>query len=183
MSRRWQGVVVHRFGLIPHDASIARTVRMVEASVAREGSLMRLTYAVDPAAAVIWPAPLPPARADGLWRATCFELFLRLDDDERYVEFNFAPSGAWAAYAFDGYRDGMAALACPTPTIQRTPDGVQVALDIGGLPRGELRMALTAVIAEEDGGRSFWSLAHPPGPPDFHHQACFAARLPAPATP
>ena len=53
---------------------------------------------------------MEPARTDELWRSTCFELFLRFDDDERYVEFNFSPSTRWAAYAFDGYREGMAEL-------------------------------------------------------------------------
>ena len=127
-----------------------------------------------------WPALAHPVRTDDLWRTTCFELFLRFDDDERYVEFNFSPSTQWAIYAFDGYREGMTALNLAPPVIERTPDGVFVTLDLTGLPRGGLAMALTAVIEEEGGVKSYWSLAHPPGPPDFHHPACFAARLPAP---
>ena len=37
---------------------------------------------------------------------------------------------------------------------------------------------LTAVIEEEDGTKSYWALAHPDGPPDFHDPSCFLARLP-----
>ena len=89
----------------------------------------------------------------------------------------------WAAYAFDGYRDGMTPLAVAPPVIGRLPDGIQVTCDLSGLPHGASRMALTAVIEEEGGAKSYWSLAHPPGAPDFHHPACFAARLPAPEVP
>ena len=44
-------------------------------------------------------------------------------------------------------------------------------------------VALSAVIEETDGAKSYWALAHPPGPPDFHHPDCFALTLPAPDTP
>lgn len=47
-------------------------------------------------------------RADDLWRHTCFEAFVRVGDGKAYHEFNFAPSGAWNAYRFLDYRDGMA---------------------------------------------------------------------------
>ncbi len=46
-------------------------------------------------------------RADDLWQDTCFEVFLRASPESPYYEFNFAPSGQWAAYRFDRYRSGM----------------------------------------------------------------------------
>lgn len=55
------------------------------------------------------------------------------------------------------------------------------------LPSGELDsvavIALSAVIEETGGHKSYWALAHPPGQPDFHHPTCFAATLPAPSEP
>ena len=48
-----------------------------------------------------------PVRRDELWRTTCFEAFVMTEGDSRYREFNFAPSGAWAAYAFSRYRQGL----------------------------------------------------------------------------
>jgi hypothetical protein len=38
------------------------------------------------------------------------------------------------------------------------------------------------VIEAADGGKSYWALAHPPGRPDFHHAAGFAAHLPSDET-
>jgi hypothetical protein len=52
------------------------------------------------------------------------------------------------------------------------------------LPPNELdsmaSIALSAVIEEADGTKSYWALRHPPGPPDFHHPDCFALNLGAP---
>jgi hypothetical protein len=42
--------------------------------------------------------------ADDLFRG------LRADCADGYVEYNLSPSGAWAAYRFDGYREGMRGL-------------------------------------------------------------------------
>jgi len=172
------------FSLVPHPDYPPLTVRAVEVEVLGGSDDVQLTYVVRAADKVVFPARARPSRADELWRTTCFELFLGFDDEERYVEFNFSPSTRWAAYAFDGYREGMAPLGRDVaPHIERSPSGVGVDCDLGGLPHGELRMGLSAVIEEEGGVRSFWALAHPPGAPDFHHPACFAARLPAPACP
>ncbi len=42
-------------------------------------------------------------------------------------------------------------------------------------------LGLSAVIQEVDGTKSYWALAHAPGPPDFHNPDCFIATLPAPS--
>lgn len=52
--------------------------------------------------------PDPKAgRKDELWRHTCFEAFVRAGASSAYHEFNLAPSGDWACYRFDDYRQGM----------------------------------------------------------------------------
>jgi hypothetical protein len=48
-----------------------------------------------------------PARTDGLWKHTCFELFVGTAGDAGYYEFNLSPSRDWACYRFHGYREGM----------------------------------------------------------------------------
>jgi hypothetical protein len=48
------------------------------------------------------------------------------------------------------------------------------------LPMNEpWHLGLSAVIEERKGAKSYWALAHPAGPPDFHHPDCFAAELAA----
>ena len=168
------------YRLVPHPDHPPLAVNGVTIEVLGGQDDVLLTYRVAGADRVVPQPWRAPGRADELWRTTCFELFLRLDA-ARYVEFNFSPSTRWAAYAFSGYRNGMTPLPRDVdPFIERLEDGVEVDCDLGGLPLGPLAMSLSAVIEEEGGVKSFWALAHAPGPPDFHNPACFIATLPAP---
>lgn len=134
------------------------------------------------------PAPSSPDRVDGLWRRTCFEAFVRAEGAEGYYEFNFAPSGQWAAYSFHRYRQGMqpaAGIGAPAIALNATRQGFELTaalqLDrVADLPRAATwRLGLSAVIEAADGGVSYWALAHPPGKADFHHADCFALELAA----
>jgi len=122
-------------------------------------------------------------RADELWRHTCFEAFIALGDGA-YYEFNASPSTQWALYRFDGYRAGMEiahALPHPELTIERGAGRFDLTtrLRMPGLPH-TARMGLSAVIEAADGAKSYWSLKHPEGKPDFHHADGFALELPEP---
>ena len=138
-------------------------------------------YRVDCAASLLALPSLQLAdRTDGLWQHTCFEAFIR-QGKSGYAEFNFSPSGQWAAYDFDSYRAGMQTREMSPPRIEIEPSDAQFGLtasfDSTGLSGA---LALSAVIEEADGTKSYWALAHAEGRPDFHHGACFAATLPAP---
>ncbi|MCM8729984.1 DOMON-like domain-containing protein [Hephaestia sp. GCM10023244] len=169
------------FDLVPHSDHPPLRVRGVRAELRSTRGGIALRYRVDGAGQLVVPAATAPERADALWRTTCFELFLKPADEAGYVEFNFSPSTCWAAYRFDAHRDGMRDLErAAAPKIDRFADGVDVACDLGGVASGPLLMGLTAVIEEEGGHTSYWALAHPDGPPDFHDPDCFVARLAAP---
>jgi hypothetical protein len=173
-------VSVPTYHLKPHPDHAPALVDSVQVEVWGSRTDLMLRYHVGGRSKLIWPQAADPTRADGLWRTTCFELFLRPDDHEQYFEFNFSPSKRWAAYAFTSYRKDMVPLEVDTPPdIEPFPGGVEANCLLDRLPRGALQMALAAVIEEEGGVKSYWSLAHPPGLPDFHHPACFTARLPA----
>lgn len=137
---------------------------------------------------LILPPPAAPERTDGLWQQTCAELFLRDEGSGHYFEFNFAPSGAWAAYRFSDYRHGMAPLEMSAPLISLTLPGarhaatrVSASFDSDQIrDGGPWHIGLSMVIAESDGTKSYWALRHPPGKPDFHHKHCFAIKLPPP---
>lgn len=133
---------------------------------------------------VHFPEVTQPERTDGLWKDTCFELFCRPADEGSYVEFNFAPSRQWAAYAFTGYRAGMTELACAPPQINCTAGEdifeMTVTLDLPESFRTvDVMAGLSAVVADKQGRTAYWALAHPPGKADFHHKDCFALQLEA----
>ena len=170
--------------LEPHPATPPGAVKYVNVQVRREQRGLGLLYIVegDPTR-ILLPAPQAPCRAEDLWQTTCFELFVR-DAGEAYREFNFSPSGQWSAYAFQDYRAGRESLALndpPTATILvPEPFGIMLVASVQMEFEPKARLALSAVIEETDGTKSYWALAHPPGDkPDFHDPACFTLELPA----
>jgi len=163
----------------------------IEAEAQRgPGGRLRLLYVVTgDAGAILFPAPAAPGRADGLWRHTCFEAFVRAPSEAGYLELNFSPSGEWAAYRFSDYRAGIMPIdALPPPEIEAQQDGgryifaasLDLAPVLGRLAEGLWQLGLAAVIETRDGGKSYWAVEHPPGEPDFHHRDCFALELPPP---
>jgi hypothetical protein len=168
------------------DSACAAAVRIEVDASRPHPDVLALRYSVIGAiGALRLPPRAAPARADELWKHTCFEAFLRAPQDEAYYEFNFSPSTLWAAYRFSGYREGMTVAGeAAAPDIEtHSADGaytLSVSLDLGGLrlPRDDAwRLALSAVIEEQNGRKSYWALAHPPGRPDFHHAHGFACAL------
>jgi hypothetical protein len=172
--------------LVRHPIAEAAAVSALEARADRDGARLSLSYvlAADLARLAI-PARVAAARADELWRHTCFEAFVRAAASDAYLELNFAPSTAWAAYRFAGYRDGMrnAEIAPPEIDFATAADRLTLtaSVDLSTLPdlaaAARWRIALTAVIEDAAGALSYWSLAHAPGRPDFHHSAGFEAEL------
>lgn len=128
--------------------------------------------------------PRAPARADGLWKTTCFELFLRPSGQSTYFEFNFSPSSEWAVYRFADVRTGMRDLDLPSaPEIFLDASDSHFALEVTLALPDQLQGAgfdagISAVIEDVNGTKSYWALAHPPGAPDFHAPDCFVAQLP-----
>lgn len=167
--------------LLPHASTACDFIDALSVQAHSSGDSLRLTYVVSgDVQRLTVPESRPPARTDGLWRATCFEIFLRPAAADAYQEFNFSPSGEWAAYSFTGYRQGMTALAQPRPPLiacVRTAQRLEVDVQFHSplLIRPHLRAALAAVLKHSDGRISYWALAHPAAKPDFHDAAGFVA--------
>jgi hypothetical protein len=166
---------IHR--LVAHPARPARRVKGVNVTTRflPEGELM-LRWRIEGARDLVLPAYSGAGRGDDLWKTTCFELFIA-HAGGAYREFNFSPSGRWAAYDFSSFRqsEGNSDLRdSPHVSVERgeeiTVATVRVPIDaLGGARRG----ALTAVIEEEGGVTSFWAPAHGGDQPDFHDHSCF----------
>lgn len=138
------------------------------------------------------PAPTLPRASDGLWQHTCFEAFVAVPGEAAYREFNFSPSGQWAAYRFGGerVRDTVAEASQlpfePLIEVTREPhklvQEVWIARSALPVPKtGQtLQLGLSAVLEDTRGRLSYWALTHPAAQPDFHHRGGFALTLPSP---
>ena len=177
------------YRLKPHPSQPPRAIASVDVRWTEfvDGRLM-LRWHVDGQAALAVPGFGGTGRGDNLWEATCFELFVAGPQGTGYREYNFSPSQRWAAYGFDGYRDGRRDLDMAEPPIISHASGDQLFVQTVTLPdsvlAGGVVVGLNAVIEEKCGRKSYWALAHPAGDaPDFHDPACFAMRLDAPDAP
>ena len=176
-----------RVELKPHPDAASSAVSSIEAEVARDWTYgVAITFRVrGDLSRICLPGRAEPKHVDGLWRTTCFEVFLGDAGGEAYCEFNLSPSTEFASYEFDRYREGMTGGSCAPPAITTSMRACQYelstelnfrrAVKVHG--EGPLRLGVSAVIEEASGAKSYWALAHPPGKPDFHHADSFALEL------
>ena len=187
--------------LLGHPDIPSAAVRRVAACAEAAGpdSLrFRWVLEADPQRVLIPPPAADAGRTDGLWGHTCFEAFVGLPDSPRYLELNFSPSGQWAAYGFDSYRQGMAPVleAAPQLALRRGAERLELQAEVQlggnlaspGRDRSagggrSLRIALSTVVEDREGRLSYWALRHPAGRPDFHHPESFTLALELPSHP
>jgi hypothetical protein len=166
--------------LKPHSTSAAGPVTELSVAITRPSPvLLSLEYRlVGELPLLRLPEPRPPVRSDGLWRHSCFEAFIGHMPASHYWEYNFSPSGAWAAYHFTAYREGMAPLLKGSPPVTRSRIAREVLefsvlLDLTWLARAPdsvgLRLGISAVVEDRDRTLTYWALEHPSEKPDFHH--------------
>jgi len=169
----------------------SQAIHGVEASISlRADSTLAISYRlIADINRLCIPLAAVTRRVDGLWQHTCFEAFIQTNASPDYYEFNFSPSGEWAAYSFRGYRDGRPFYddgLSPEIVVRCDADKIEldavVRLDrLPALRRGSLlRLGLSAVIESSDGALSYWALKHPADKPDFHHPDSLALELALP---
>jgi hypothetical protein len=185
--------------LLPHPDTPSGMVRRVAACAEPLGpDLLRFRYVLEADLQLIRipPRVTDPGRIDKLWAHTCFEAFLGVAASAQYLELNFSPSGQWAAYRFDSYRQGMAPAleGAPRLALRRGGERLELQAEVrlgrslpvpghgaedgpGASGDRRWRVALSAVVEDREGRLSYWALRHPSGRPDFHHPESFSLAL------
>ena len=172
--------------LVLHPATPGGAVSGIAVAIERDGSDLRLSYRLEgDIARLQLPEPAEAMRTDSLWQHSCFEAFLKPDDGDRYYEFNFAPSSAWAVYGFAARRGDRELPEVAVPAIASRRDAgtfeMTVRLSLGGLPQlaqaPALDAGICAVIEDARGLLTYWALAHASREPDFHDPATFRLRI------
>ncbi len=178
---------MHSRRLQPHPATRPNCVDSIQVDIAVLASgALRLSYTLSgDLNGLRIPAHEVAARADGLWRHTCFEAFIRAEESPAYREFNFSPAGLWQAYAFTDYRAGGLLEPAIAPDIACWSEPgcltLQATIPPQDLPPGaRLQLGLTAVVEGVDDSIGYWALQHAAGKADFHHPDTFTLELALP---
>ena len=179
--------VEHWIDLRCHPSTRHEAVRAIQALARRSANAeLHMTFRLDgDISRIRIPSPSVPRFSTDLWRKTCFEAFIAVEGQRGYHEFNFAPSGEWAVYAFEDYRDGgpfANEMIRPAIGVRCTSSRLELDafLRLDGLSSinsyAPLRIGLSAVIEASD-GFSYWALRHPGNKPDFHDADGFTLLL------
>lgn len=160
--------------LMLHRTCDLGPIRAVTASITATPEGCEVEFRLDGRAdAITLPPPGPSIRTDNLWHTTCFEIFWQPVGGSYYREFNLSPSGRWAAYDFDSFREGMRDAPVEAISLNCSHDEAGLVLKAtitADLP-SPAQVALNAIVEHVDGGKQFWALAFPPGSPEFHSEA------------
>jgi hypothetical protein len=122
------------------------------------------------------PAPnTSDKRLDNLWKRTCFETFVKSNDQLNYFEINASPTGDWALYKFSDYHADMAdASEVREFRVQSSADQKELkcwyTIDLKklGLPNKNLDIGLSCILENNEKKLSFWAVNHKKEKPDFH---------------
>jgi hypothetical protein len=174
--------------LIRHPSTPCDAISRIEADAERsaDGGLSLRYTAHGSIDGLLLPVKAKAERTDLLWQHTCFEAFIKPQPGTAYTELNASPSSGWALYSFSSFREEMTeapdAIQISPIDVKIAPGSLILATSIRGLEHTfDWRIALSAIIEEKSGRKSFWALKHPPEKPDFHHDDCFDLQLPAPS--
>jgi hypothetical protein len=171
-----------RAELTSHPLTPSQAVWSIVSTTHRRADSVHLAFVVTGQITQIkLPETQEPARTDELWQHTCFEVFARSPGANAYMEFNFSPSTQWAAYRFGAYREGMMPMelhSAPIVHVAASETRLQfdVQMDARDFP-APVELALTAVIEELSGAKSYWAIEHRANKPDFHHEHGFVLTL------
>lgn len=114
-----------------------------------------------------------------LWEKTCFELFIKNQNDN-YIEFNFSPNFEWNSFYFNKKGDALKQwepMKIPATEILLSHDHFFLFVNIKKeyFPKeffdtkNELTAGITSVIKDKSGSLSYWALSHNDIRPNFHH--------------
>ena len=168
--------------LVPHKKLTTPPNYSVSVQVNWTGPHLSLEYEIkgDLNTLVLPPLNSKPKRLDELWKHTCFEAFLGLNNDPHYWELNISPSGDWNLYSFSNYRTGQSLetrihkmnheILESNSTCHRS----KITLDVSNfLPETLIPIGLTAVIEHRDSSKTYWAIRHCSDQPDFHIRESF----------
>jgi len=126
-----------------------------------------------------FPPEAKQRRANELWKATCFELFLANSKQDEYYELNFSSSLEWNVYYLNTYRADVQEVKLenePKIEVHSAVDKFEIffELDLELLSLKDFDIYnVASILLTQENERTFWSVKHENDVPDFHHRGNF----------
>lgn len=169
----------HDYSLTAFDAiALALDARV---RLEQQAEYFKLTYLikgdVEQLCLPTWDDKKAKQRITGLWQQSCFECFIAKQGEPTYRELNFSPSGAWNAFAFSDYRQGMqedysVRLLQHDYDITGNTLCVSVKFHCPENNKAQTLALNISMILDIQGRQTYWAIRHPEKP-DFHRRECF----------
>ncbi len=169
-----------KFSLIPFDKLKAPDI-LIEVEINQNEESFFISYRINLGLEnVDLGSPSPNKnRLLKLWEKTCFELFIKNENDS-YLEFNFSPNFEWNCFYFNKKGDQLMPLnqmQMPKLDILLSNDHYLLFADIkkGQFPENFLsknqqnHVGISCVIKDKNEKLSYWALVHCDTRPNFHH--------------
>jgi hypothetical protein len=128
-----------------------------------------------------------PSRVIGLWKSTCFEMFIKNKKSEEYFEFNCSTANNWNVFYFPKQKAALKEflpIANLASSSVQNKDSITVSfwIDLVKFPtsfwiEGEMNCGLTTVLESDSGELSYWALKHLDTKPNFHMEKSFIYQL------
>jgi len=166
------------FILKNHDQKQEKSRIKVEASIEIKEKEIIVTYEIrGELKNYIFNKAENKKRANELWRATCFELFIAPENSSNYWEFNISPTKAWNFYAFDSYKKSMREELLPSsPHIEIREEEMlyRCACSLSfRLKEKYYQFNLAVILLDNKDIRHFYTIYRKKGVADFHNRAYF----------
>ncbi|WP_271438753.1 hypothetical protein [Pontixanthobacter luteolus] len=151
------------------EAVIEATERGCKARFRLNGDITRIKI----------PVHAGSERTDFLWKTTCFEIFWQPHGGAYYREFNLSPSSRWACYDFDDFRLNSRDAPVDAIAISCSHDQTSLWLETEIASKLPLpaKVALNAIVEDQDGNIQFWALDFSGGKAEFHSEVCRVIEL------
>jgi hypothetical protein len=178
--------MIINFALQPFPTTSKLPQIEINGRVNRKDQMLSIEYQLfgDLNAISIAPPVSTPSRQSHLWEATCFEFFIGIPGDRNYWEFNLSPSGDWAVFALDDYRQGLRdelAFSSLPFKVDLYPNYITLSLEFDLseliLAEQDLEMSVTTVTKSSQDELSYWAIDHSGKEADFHLRDSFAIKL------
>ena len=131
----------------------------------------------------IFPKQTQQQRANELWKATCFELFMNNYSSTKYYEINISPSTQWNSYQFTSYKKEMIEshiFSTPTIRSQQQNNGYNLSFEMDfteSIFEKKLLINCAVILLDNKGVRYFYSINRRKELPDFHDREYFELLL------